>query len=116
MEDESNIRLAYATHEDIAACCPAETVLAVRVREPCANFSIIIFFQNVIYCGVFVSFSIGKLGFSFFDPVSYSRPLPALSLKYPGLRWKSEGEENTKFISRFVLSSSEMQIGPCQGH
>jgi len=30
MEDESNIRLAYATHEDIAACCPAETVLAVR--------------------------------------------------------------------------------------
>ena len=44
MEDESNIRLAYATHEDIAACCPAETVLAVRVREPCANFSIIIFF------------------------------------------------------------------------
>ena len=48
MEDESNIRLAYATHEDIAACCPAETVLAVRVREPCANFSIIIFFQNVI--------------------------------------------------------------------
>ena len=45
MEDESNIRLAYATHEDIAACCPAETVLAVRVREPCANFSIIIFFK-----------------------------------------------------------------------
>jgi len=30
MEDESNIRLAYATHEDIAACCPTETVLAVR--------------------------------------------------------------------------------------
>jgi len=30
MEDESNIRLAYATHEDIAACCPSETVLAVR--------------------------------------------------------------------------------------
>ena len=45
MEDESNIRLAYATHEDIAACCPSETVLAVRVREPCANFSIIIFFK-----------------------------------------------------------------------
>ena len=45
MEDESNIRLAYATHEDIAACCPAETVLAVRVREPCANFSIIILFK-----------------------------------------------------------------------
>ena len=47
MEDESNIRLAYATHEDIAACCPAETVLAVRVREPCANFSIIIFFKHI---------------------------------------------------------------------
>ena len=31
MEDESNIRLAYVTHEDIAACCPTETVLAVRV-------------------------------------------------------------------------------------
>jgi len=30
MEDESNIQLAYATHEDIAACCPTETVLAVR--------------------------------------------------------------------------------------
>merc|ERR1719490_147630 len=30
MEDESNIRLTYATHEDIAACCPTETVLAVR--------------------------------------------------------------------------------------
>ena len=33
MEDESNIRLAYATHEDIAACCPTETVLAVRVSS-----------------------------------------------------------------------------------
>ena len=32
MEDESNIQLAYATHEDIAACCPTETVLAVRVN------------------------------------------------------------------------------------
>ena len=114
MEDESNIRLAYATHEDIAACCPAETVLAVRVREPCANFSIIIFSICNLLRRSCVS-SIGKLGLSFFYPVSYSRPLPALSLKYPGLRWKSEGEENTKFISRFVLSSSEMQIGPCQG-
>ena len=42
MEDESNIRLAYATHEDIAACCPTETVLAIRVSEPSFRFSLIV--------------------------------------------------------------------------
>ena len=44
MEDESNIRLAYATHEDIAACCPTETVLAVRVSSKLLLKSCFIFF------------------------------------------------------------------------
>ena len=31
MEDEGNQAMAYTTHEDIAACFPGDTVLAVRV-------------------------------------------------------------------------------------
>lgn len=48
MEDESNIRLAYATHEDIAACCPTETVLAIRVSKPSFRFSLIVLMAQTL--------------------------------------------------------------------
>ena len=96
MEDESNIRLAYVTHEDIAACCPTETVLAVRVSLFSFTLCAMINCTNMLT-------AITKLCSGSYSLFFLWRLPLGPNLRCQDRRWKSGDEENTRFISKFVL-------------
>ena len=112
MEDESNIRLAYATHEDIAACCPTETVLAVRVKPSFSFIMLMAIWTSSCegWCETSSLFLIAILNphVLWTLPINLSftpflkRLLLGPSSRCRDRRLKSGAEENIRFILRFV--------------
>ena len=83
MEDEGNQAMAYTTHEDIAACFPGDTVLAVRVGD--TTILLILLLINILL--------INTLLILLFSLTPWPRPPRAPSWRCPGrrCRWAAGG-------------------------